>query len=99
MKIDKVSVDKVVSDYGFLLNLACGFLCSVSPRLKNDRRGVSSYVDEESIRIDSHEVSYTYEYNDSCHCHPNMVTEKESYPLIDFIKWIENDKVDWPEND
>ena len=41
----------------------------------------------DTVCVDIGGVHATYEYNASCHCHPEWTTETKDFPLEDFIAW------------
>lgn len=55
----------------------------------------SGRVDEDDISIDSGWITWKNTYNDSCHCHPNMVTDTHTYPLEEFKEWLKSQNTDF----
>ena len=55
-------------------------------REKGERR--TSDADEISFDTYAGTLTFSYEYNSACHCHPEMKTAEEVYPISEFVKWL-----------
>jgi hypothetical protein len=78
-----------------LLDLASRFV-DEQEKAKNNGRYTNRSSRREEITVENYNnlIVWTYEYNSACHCHPEMRTERKEYPLKDFVKWVQDNKVE-----
>ena len=74
-----------------LRQAAADFISSENKKINETR-----YVDSDEIEIDlnTRSLVWSYEYNTSCHCHPEMERVRKEFSFKDFAKWIADNNVE-----
>lgn len=81
-----MNINNILTSYKHLQKLISRFI-ELKINIGKERWAIKT-INSEQISFEDGKIMYSYEYNNSCHCHPEMVTEYEYYSFDEFKEWL-----------